>query len=125
MKISAFNFISQYLSDNQIDEIRQYYIKDNGKSPFQPIEWTQENKAVPKTIRKSEDVDYTIWILIRYKGAFDRLVISDDYEHDLRDEYQRAIAIDYKDDSITWKMFKNGKKIHTREKYMRTFGVVK
>lgn len=121
MKVRSFNFISQYLSQSQIEMIREDYIDENGKSPFQPIKWTQENKKVPKVIKKYPDVNETLWILIRYEGAFDRLSISDDYEHDLRDEYQRAIAINFTNDEITWELFKNQPKKHNHKKYMKTY----
>lgn len=125
MRVRSFNFVSQYLSQSQIEMIREDYIDKNGKSPFQPIKWTQENRKVPKVIKKYPDVNETLWILIRYEGAFDRLSISDDYEHDLRNEYQRAIAINFTNDEITWELFKNQPKKHNHKKYMKTYSKVK
>lgn len=122
MKIRSQNFINQYLSKEDKEKIR-LLVGDNGKDAFQPFKWTQENKKVPKVLKKTDGANETIWILIRYLNTYDTLSIIDDYEHETNNEYQRAIEINITDDSVYWVLYKNIKKVH--KKFMRTYSLVK
>lgn len=122
MKIRSQNFINQYLSKEDKEKII-LLVGDNGKDAFQPFNWTQENKKVPKVLKKTDGANETIWILIRYLNTYDTLSITDDYEHETNNEYQRAIEINITDDSVYWVLYKNIKKVH--KKFMRTYSLVK
>lgn len=122
MKIRSQNFINQYLSKEDKEKII-LLVGDNGKDAFQPFKWTQENKKVPKVLKKTDGANETIWILIRYLNTYDTLSITDDYEHETNNEYQRAIEINITDDSVYWVLYKNIKKVH--KKFMRTYSLVK
>lgn len=122
MKIRSQNFINQYLSKEDKEKII-LLVGDNGKDAFQPFNWTQENKKVPKVLKKTECANETIWILIRYLNTYDTLSITDDYEHETNNEYQRAIEINITDDSVYWVLYNNIKKVH--KKFMRTYSLVK
>lgn len=122
MKIRSQNFINQYLSKEDKEKIR-LLVGDNGKDAFQPYKWTQENKKVPKVLKKTDGANETIWVLIRYLNTYDTLSITDDYEHETNNEYQRAIEINITDDSVYWVLYKNIKKVH--KKFMRTYSLVK
>lgn len=122
MKIRSQNFINQYLSKEDKEKII-LLVGDNGKDAFQPFNWTQENKKVPKVLKKTDGANETIWILIRYLNTYDTLSITDDYEHETNNEYQRAIEINITDDSVYWVLYNNIKKVH--KKFMRTYSLVK
>lgn len=123
MKVRAFNFISQFLPFEYVEIIKEYIVS-KGKSKNQPFKWTGHNKVVPKFVKKYPGVNETVWILIRYEGTFDVLSITeDDYYHDLREEYQRAIAINFTDDTVSWELFKNIK--CNSSKMMKTYSKVK
>ena len=112
MKMTSLAFIEAFLTEELKGHVRAC-ILGNGKQPDQPRKWHPQLPEVPSVLGKSEGVDETIWVLIRYEGTFECMHFE--YSQNLCQEVvqtptgiQRAIKIDLTfTKSVAWKLFQN------------------
>lgn len=114
MKMTSLAFIESFLISAELRQRVRECILNKGKQPDQPRKWHKHLPKVPEYIPCCTDVDETLWVLIRYEGAFGVHSFSKK-SSDLCQEVfqvpvgiQRAIKIDLSySKGVTWKLYQN------------------
>lgn len=128
MKMSSLSFIESYVYDNVIMERIREHIYNKGHTGHTPRKWKKDLPKVPKKLIKNQGVDETIWVLIRYIGANELIVIKDDYiMHNTPIGIQRAICINLTSgERVGWSLYQNTAsdiKHNDVKEYIRTYQV--
>lgn len=112
MKITSLAFIQSYLNTAEILERVSSCILSNGKQAAQPRKWHKHLPCVPEYLVQTPDIDETLWILIRYEGAYECLSMT---SQNLCTEIvkvplgiQRAIKVELRyNEGVKWCLYQN------------------
>ena len=109
MKITSLAFIESFLTEDSQRERLRSCILENGKQAAQPRKWHKQLPKVPLVIGHNIESDETIWVLIRYEGAFECYSFLPDYQPmNLPEGIQRAIEVKMRYSSgVQWSLYQN------------------
>lgn len=106
MRVRDYVFVSEFINDYEVIKLIKSYIRDGKTRKKLPRKFNNTLPNVPYTLLPQKGCEYTVWVIIHYKGCNSLYVLPLGADCIGRPETsQRAICIKLNEDGVSWDLY--------------------